>query len=379
VEDVVTVTPREVAWWLSIEPLGDDAVWALTRVADGQPPDGPVDAGLLPGIGFVRDLVESAMPTRESVEVDPWSGPLTERSTELHLATTVGKVLLPYALRKQLVNAPAGQQHTVSIAVRGWLANVPWDALALDDDGDVRLVEQATVLAGLAATVHVGRARLPDLAAAGSVVRIVDPGPESKGRLCPRGVDRFWELCTGEEEVHSYPFGPNELASVLGADRPARLLYYGHARSGTPEAPAAAALLLTTRATALAEFTAFDWLAEPERFPAPPRVALIACGSDDGKEIEQSGMPIAAVNAGAELVTATRWILPVDPELAESCPTAALAVAVDAAHGEADPIAALRCWQIKRLRSWRDRGEVADTPLLWASLVSYLAPGRPEA
>jgi hypothetical protein len=375
----MTESAREVAWWLSIEPLGDDAVWALTRVADGQPPDGPVGAGLLPGIGFVRDLVESAMPTAETVQVEPLSGPLIERSAELHLATTVGRVLLPYALRKELVNAAAGQQHTVSVAVRGWLANVPWDALALDDDGDLRLVERATVLAGLAATVHVGRARLPDLGATGPVVRIVDPGPESKPRLCPLGADLFYELCVGDEDVHGRPFGSDELASVLTTGRPARLLYYGHACSGTPEAPAAAALLLSNPAMELAEFTAFDWLAEPDRFPAPPRVALIACGTDDGKQIEQSGMPIAAVNAGAELVTATRWILPVDPELAMSCPTAALAAAVDEAHAEADPIAALRRWQIERLRNWRERGEVADTPLLWASLVSYLAPGRPEA
>lgn len=141
----------------------------------------------------------------------------------------------------------------------------------------------------------------------------------------------------------------------------------------------AAALLLSTPALTAAEFTAFDWLAEPDRFPAPPRVALIACGSDDGKEIEQSGMPIAAVNAGAELVTATRWVLPVDQKLAASCPTAALAMAVDTAHAAADPLAALRRWQIDRLRNWRDRGAVTDTPLLWASLVTYLAPGRPEA
>ena len=123
-------------------------------------------------------------------------------------------------------------------------------------------------------------------------------------------------------------------------------------------------------------FTAFDWLADPASHPAPPRVAVIACGSDDGARFEQSGIPVAAINAGAELLTATRWILPVD-ETSRNDPTAALGMAVDAAHASADPLAALRAWQIDRLVNWRDRGEIADTPLLWASLVTYLAPGRP--
>ena len=177
------MTEREVAWWLSLEPLGDDAVWALTRVADGRPPTGPLGAGLLPAIGFVKEMVLGALPTKGAA---PWQGALVDRATQREFACAVGQVLLPYDLRKELPNAPRGQKHTVSVAVRGWLAQVPWDALAIDDAGARRLVECATVVAGLPATLHVGRARLPDRSAAGPVLRVVDPGPPRAGPPVPR-------------------------------------------------------------------------------------------------------------------------------------------------------------------------------------------------
>lgn len=366
----------DVAWWLSLEPVGADAVWALTRVEDGTPPEGPVGAGLLPGIGFVRDLVRDAVSGAGTERA--WKGSLTDPDGERLLACTAGRVLLPYVLRKELVNAPPGSRHIVSIAVRGWLAQVPWDSLAVDDDGNLRLVECATVVGGLAATLHVGRARLPDRTATGPAVRVIDPGPAAQGRLCPQGTGAWWARCRDDEDVHPLEsrFDGDDLGRVLRSGRPARFLYYGHATAGTAEAPAAAALILRTAAQEIDNFTAFRWLREPDRFPAPPRVGLVACASDDSEQDEQSGMPVAAINAGAGLVTATRWRLPVEPGLGDRCPTMALAMAVDEAHARTDAIAALRHWQIDRLRAWRAGGARRDTPLLWASLVSYLAPAR---
>lgn len=369
----------DVAWWLSLEPIGSDAVWALTRVEDGQRPDGPVAGGILPGIGFVEDLVREAVSGAATESA--WTGPLTDRDSELELARTVGQVLLPYVLRKELANARPGTRHTVSVAVRGWLAQVPWDCLAVDDDGDLRLVECATVLGGLAATLHVGRARLPDRAATGPAVRVIDPGPSSEHRLCPQGTGIWWDRCReGTEEVQPLdtadPFGGTEFGQLLRTGRPARLMYYGHAKPGTAEAPASASLTLRTAAQEIDAFTAFRWLQEPDAFPAPPLVALVACASDDSEQNEQSGMPVAAINAGAGMVTATRWALPTEAHLGDACPTLALALAVDEAHTGADPIALLRTWQIARLQAWRAGGSLRDTPLLWASLVSYLAPAR---
>ncbi|WP_224401699.1 hypothetical protein [Pseudonocardia sp. ICBG1034] len=366
---------NEHAWWLSMEPLGDDVVWALTLVVDGQAPDGPVDAGLLPRMGFVRRLVTDALPTSEQLAERSWSGALSSRGSECDLAVVLGRRLLPRALRDALLARPAGR-HTVSVAVRGWLARVPWDAVAVDDRGDRRLVECATVVAGLPATLQVGRSRLPDAGADGPVLRIVDPGPETHGRLCPRGVGPWWELCDDAEVIHPQRgrFGVAALSRQLTDGRPSRLVYYGHAEPGTDDAPAAAGLVLTGPGRAAELFTAFRWLAEPERFPAPPRIALIACGSDDSAGFEQSGMPVAAINAGAGLVTATRWMLPVDRTRPDTCPTRALGMAVDDAHGSPDPLAALGEWQRARLAAWRAHGAVEDVPLLWASLVTYLAP-----
>jgi hypothetical protein len=56
--------------------------------------------------------------------------------------------------------------------------------------------------------------------------------------------------------------------------------------------------------------------------------------------------------------------------------TTDLALAVDRAHGGEHPIEELRAWQQQRRRRWRSHGELRDTPLVWGSLVSYLAPGR---
>lgn len=373
-------------WWLALEPLGDDVVWALTRVHRDRPPTGPVGAGLFTGLGEVRALTESAQPTA----ADPWSGPLTDPRLERALAVTLGRALLPGLLRDALRGADPDHPDTLAVAVRGWLARVPWDSLSLDARGDVRLLETARVLGGLAATLDAGRARIPDPEAAGPALRVIDPGPSrwangrSGAKLYPTGTPGEWfEQCTDTETIEPLggSFSRDDLSDRLRTDPPSRLLYLGHATPGTVQAPARAALLLSD-AGGGDELTAFQWLREPDRYPAPPRVALIACGSDDTAEAEQSGLPIAAINAGAGLVTATRWILPTDPAPGgadgSGRPTTALALAVDAAHTTASPIDELRTWQRHRLDAWRDGGRHRDAPLLWSSLVTYLAPGQPR-
>lgn len=379
------IEPSRVHWWLAAEPLGDDMVWALTRVSATEVTTGPEGAGLVEGLADIRALAEAARPSGER---DLWSGPMTDRRREHDLAVRLGLALLPDILRTALARADPSCPDTVTVAVRGWLARVPWDSLAIDERG-IRLVEVARVLGGLPATLHVGRARLPDPAPAGPPVRVVDPGPSVSGvddergqwrPIYPEGRPPAWDgVLTGDAEFLAPADGegltPADLSALLTGGAPARLTYFGHAISGEEQAPAAAGLVLVDDAGRAKIFTAFEWLAEPDRFPAPPRVAVIGCGSDDSAVAEQSGLPIAAINAGAGIVTATRWILPLDPGPGGG-PTTALAVAIDGAHGSPDPVDALRTWQLERLRRWRRRGEPADTPLLWAALVTYLAPAR---
>lgn len=374
-------------WWLSAEPLGGDVAWALTRAALRRPPSGPVGAGLATGLDDVRRLATAALPDSDGGPDGLWSGPLADASRERDLAVRLGAALLPRILRQALGHVDPAQPDTLTIAVRGWLARVPWDSLAVDAHGEVRLVERARVLGGLPATLDVGRARRPDPNAAGPAVRVIDPGPRGDGailRLYPAGLPPQWlDRCMAGEDIASLAsgrsFSREHLAQRLGRGRPQRLFYFGHALPGTAQAPAAAALLLSSAPRTADVFTAFAWLAEPDRYPAPPRVAVVGCGSDDSAGSEQSGLPIAAVNAGAELVTATRWILPMDraggPTGALGS-TTALAMAVDDAHRSPAPLDGLRRWQLDRLHAWRRGGAADDAPLLWASLVSYRAPDR---
>jgi hypothetical protein len=91
--------------------------------------------------------------------------------------------------------------------------------------------------------------------------------------------------------------------------------------------------------------------------------------------VEQAGLPVALANAGADLLTVTRWTLPTDIAPPTRMGTTALALAVDAAHGDPAPVDALRRWQLGRLDAWREHGQPEDSPLLWAALATYVLPG----
>jgi hypothetical protein len=99
-----------------------------------------------------------------------------------------------------------------------------------------------------------------------------------------------------------HPMNIDDFADVLTANPWSRLLHLGHIAAGRDDDPAAA--LVFQHNGLLPRFTANLWLSEPQRWPAPELVALIGCGSDDARFLEASGLPVAAVNAGAQLVTA---------------------------------------------------------------------------
>ncbi|WP_052280947.1 CHAT domain-containing protein [Nocardia vulneris] len=124
-----------------------------------------------------------------------------------------------------------------------------------------------------------------------------------------------------------------------------------------------------------------------EIWPMPSRVAIIACeGGVDFRSAETFGLIMAALDAGAELVTTTRWVLPTDAAF-RAClglpptrrPTTDLALRVDDAHNDLDPVAALTRWQRDQLRAWRDTGAASGSPIVWAALTSTVAPAREPA
>lgn len=401
---------QDIGWLLTLEPIGDTLAWSLLR-AD--------DAGTeLVGAALIADspkLRAAAVALRPDINAGPnsdghagvWTSALCDPEREERAAITLGLGLLPRILRESLGttaraahptpgNPPSAAgasgdrpSHTVTIATRGWPAMVPWDLLSLTPDGSVRLLERAVVLGGLSAALAVGRWRVAprqDPRSAG--LAVIDPGPVRGPmlRLYPNGYPDLLtgsdgldpdDVCTAETRGTTV----EEFAYLLH-QRPARLLYVGHIHPAPEDAPAAAALVLS-EAGGRKLLTARAWLAQPQTWPSPRRVAFVGCASNDTTTFEQSGLVVAAVNAGAQLVTSTRWPLPVDhvapAALIPANPVhhqglTKLAVAVHRAHLSADPVAVLRRWQLTQLKRWRVTHLLEHAPLTWASLVSYLAP-----
>lgn len=384
-------------WWLALDPVGrDEVVWSLSSTAVG---DGPVAAGLLPGTAELAALAASLLPVTDAAAGDRasawealWSGPLGSPAEEARVAVALGRALLPFELRDAL-RSPGGSAAVVTIAARGWLAELPWPALALDGSGAVRLLERATVLGGLSPSLAVGLAPRPTRPATGLPLLLVDPGPPSgvtaplylpsRRRAVWRPVAEALARDAGASAKDLLFPGAGAsvtaavLADLLQGRRPTSFVYVGHVHAGDERTPASARLVLADDDDVEQRLTAFRWLADPARWPAPRHVALLACGSDDANVAERSGLPIAAINAGADLVTATRWTLPADADHDDDglqplqLPFTRLALAVTAAHTRAAPVDALRSWQLTQLAAWRDAGARTASPLLWASLVTY--------
>lgn len=122
-------------------------------------------------------------------------------------------------------------------------------------------------------------------------------------------------------------------------------------------------------------------------WPMPARVALIACNSgSDVEHPEPFGLVIACISSGAGLVTATRWTLPTDRAFrndnplreGDPQPLLEMAIRIDVEHASADPVHGLAQWQRERLAAWEATAghahEVALSPILWGSVMTYLAP-----
>lgn len=367
-----------VGWLLAVEPLaGEGAAWTLFRRAPGQPAE-LVASGLQRQLGDLDERLGNALPRRTATG-EVWTGDLCDPIGECALAVSLGMALLPRQLRDELLDAGSAP-HTVSVSTRGWLGFVPWDLLALTSDGSVRLLEAAQVVALVPPTAtrtiptpaHLDR----------QVLRIIDPGPateddEGPGPIYPGLLpDAWYDADPGSKVLDSDErLDADGLAAELRSAPWSRLLYFGHVWPGSSSAPAKVSLHLHDR-TPKERFTAFRWLADPYAAPAPPRVALIGCGSNDSQYLEQSGLVLAAYNAGARLIIATRWILPTAPVPGrEHSPATELALAVDRAHDTVHPLSALRTWQRQRLDAWRTSRQPGDAPVVWASLCTWIGSG----
>ena len=345
---------RGPGWRLTMEPVAAMVAWSLIKV-DDENPKGLVWAGLIEDASHARGLV-GGLGNALGVLADPLG--------EATLARELGTTLLPQVLRDALEGA--GPLPTLTLLVRGWLASVPWDALALNWGG-TRLVERCLLLGGLPPGLTADVALIDPAPDASTCLWVVDPGPPDGGwpPLFPAGYpERIQQLKNEHDELvpDGMPFGLDDLSAELMAQRWGQLAYLGHV-SSDPQSPAAAALVLSAP-DCEALFTAHHWLRDPGRWPAPAKVALLGCGSDDSAAFEHAGLPTAAMQAGASLVTTTRWTLPNTAGAIELLRAVATAQRIAGLHG-------VRRWQLDQLGHWRRTGAAHAAPLYWASLVTY--------
>lgn len=359
---------RRVGWRFAVEPIGQRFAWSLfTSTADDE--INLVDAGIVP----VRPGLDAQV--LGLVGANATSGALMHRDLERQVSQELGEIVLPPSLRLALHDEST--RHTLSISARGWLTRLPWAALQLSDGR--RLIEAARLLGAIAPGIVSTRRRPAAEFSGAPGMATIDPGPldGAAGPIYPGGLPGILMDEDGlapDDLLVLGPTTPGLVGEQLRSDAWSRWLYVGHLVGGSDEAPAAASLVLAEDGGS-GRMSARSWLAEPDRWPVPSRVALIGCQGDDPGHAEQAGLVTAAVNAGAGLVTTTLWPLPTDAALGNHA-LSRLALAVHHAHQAPDPVDSLRAWQLDRLDAWRRVGNPWDSPLLWAALTTVVAEDR---
>ncbi|MFI1238783.1 CHAT domain-containing protein [Nocardia salmonicida] len=359
-------------------------------------------------------------PTRpEDLRRVMTEGALVDPAAESALAQALSRTLLPYGLAVQLYElSQRGIRPHLRIQPSPRLAQVPWELIAPDptlrllDIADVSLLAPVSVVHAPQRIVHrwndthelpvvaVLDPRVPGFRADSELGSVLGrPSPETLvarhfgrygNRVVPR-VDDPVELFRRADTDRDW------LAEVLRAGA-SRLVYVGHVTAPAPESGQSEHAELHLSCTADTRgFAATNRTHRPlsakdlllgthsldshpipgrDLWPMPSRVALIACESGgDLRFTEALGLTTAALAAGAELVTATRWPLPTDHAFHTLTPTTTYPLqsaicAVDTAHDSPTPIPTLLTWQRSRLAAWRDAPTPENSPLLWAAFAT---------
>ncbi|MFD4795591.1 CHAT domain-containing protein [Streptomyces anulatus] len=351
------------------------------------------------------------------------SSALASSEEERRLSRMLAEVLWPPGLTEQIrqVSARLGRP-LMRLQPSPRVAQVPWELLAVDGgDSDVRLMDLVDIATTAPASLRrAGATPTGENPGSDAVVLVLDPRVPGFRADSPLGsvlgqpgsdpallslVQSRLDAGTVVPSVAS----PAEAFRRTDLDRDRlgealrkgarRLMYVGHV-SGAPveggqSEDVTLHLCCGPQTTGLAEpvrthrpLSAKDLLLGTlplradgvpgaQLWPAPPRVALIACESGgDLRFAESFGLATAMIHNGARLVTATRWVLPTSfafhrlAGLPESVrPLTEAVVAVDAAHEDHDPVRHLGAWQRQQLDRWRTDGRIEHSPLLWAALT----------
>ncbi|MEU5157600.1 CHAT domain-containing protein [Glycomyces sp. NPDC021274] len=345
----------------------------------------------------VLDELAAALPTPlpgETVEQAlerSLNGPLTDREREFELAWSLARALIPHQLAMEL-NAylEQGIRAHVRIQPSHATAQVPWEALRVDE-GE-RFVTNADMSVLPPATVrNAPERRISPWNPDGRVAAVLDPkvpgaaaalgsvlGPEGPALAERLGLDKTAFRRSDQTRDTLEP----ELADA------SRFLYVGHVTTSAhgldarlhlscgPGTTGRAAVVAGHRPLTAADIVLGHRPDAPGRWSMPNRVALIACESGgEARFAEPVGLVAAAIHAGAEYVTATRWTLPTDAGLRRFAPRATpettaipeVVLAVNRAHQSPDPVAALSAWQRHHAAQWETHGRLENSPIIWAA------------
>jgi tetratricopeptide (TPR) repeat protein len=394
-------------WWWGSWAAGAQLYWSLLGHA------GTVEAGAIPMASLEPVLTRllEALPTRLAGETGgnaarAQAGALARPGTALDLLSELGALLIPPTLRHlALARAASGQPLSLVVAPASPLGRVPFGLLGLGKPG-THLAHGAIIQLGLpAALLEQVRLRQP-APCNGQVLSVIDPcgrkeEPPDKqmaepaedktlslvgrGQLHQMGITRWaWlqhspvlsrtghldELATITDQAKQATI--SELNKALRTTSAGVLAYIGHVRHGSDDAPANASLVLDDD-----DLLARDLLYPGKhRWPVPPRVALLGCGSGGAQAPEWLGLAPAAVWAGAEVVAATAW------DLIGEAETWRLADEVVSILAESpDPAAEWQQRMIDHLAAWTTHVG-APSPLSWGAIqftgIGHTGPSLPS-
>lgn len=337
-------------------------------------------------------------------------GPLSHVDREIALGQKLAGSLFPYPLAMEL-NAlvERGIRGHVRIQPSLSTALVPWEGLRVDE-GE-RFVHNCDVSVLPPATIrNAAQRRISPWDPAGPVTCVLDPvvpgfgessalgsvlGPVEADSRLARMVEGLGDRAhigpgTGQGSPESAfrrdDVTRDELETMLANS--ARFLYIGHVTTAEHSLDARMHLSCGTGSSGRAAtvgphrpLTAADLILghrpeRPRQWSMPNRVALIACESGgDIRFAEPAGLVSAAIHAGAQYVTATRWMLPTDhgfrrfaPRTHEHTQVLPEAVtAINAAQEADDPVATLNAWQRAQADNWEKTGRIEFSPVMWAA------------